>query len=107
MSAFAAPATRFRRTGDDRGAVFDGNESSLVFGMTGLTAARPLGLGLGSNGLGVRVFGGGWLGRVGGVFANFGFEFSDACREAFDLSGLPLNESEDGRWEGRQDIRWK
>ena len=104
---FPAPATRFWRTGDDRGAVFDGNESSLVFGVAGLTTVRPLGLGLGSNGFGVRVFGGGRFGGVGRVLADLGFEFGEACVETFDLSGLPLNEGEDCRWESSQDIRWK
>lgn len=75
--------------------------------MTGLTTVRTLGLGLGSNGLGVRVFSGGRFGGVGRVFADFGFEFDNACVETFDLNGLPLNEGEDCRWEGSHDIRWK
>ena len=102
-----ATATRVWRTGDDRGAVLDGNERALVFGVAGLTTARALGLGLGSSGFGVRVFGGGRFGGVGRVLADSGFEFSDACVESFDLSGLPLNEGEDCRWESSQDIRWK
>jgi hypothetical protein len=107
VERFPAASTRCWYTGDDRVAVFDGNEGSFVFGVTGLTAVRPLGLGFGSNGLGVRVFGGRRFGGVCGVFADFGFEFSDTCVETFDLSGLPLNEGEDCRWEGSQDIRWK
>jgi len=94
-------------TGDNSHAVLDRNESSLVLIVTGLTTVWTLGLGFGSDGLGVRVCGGRWLGGVGGVFAEFGFEFSDACVESLDLSGLPLNEGEDCRWEGSQDIRWK
>jgi hypothetical protein len=103
----AATATGIWHTGDDGHAVLDRDESPLVFGMTGLTAVWTLGLGLGSNGFGVRVFGGRWFGGVGGVFADFGFEFSDACVEPFDLSGLPLNEGNYCRGEGSQDIRWK
>jgi hypothetical protein len=103
----SATATRFGRTGDDRGAVLDGNERALVLGVAGLTTVRTLGLGLGSSGFGVRVFGGGRFGGVGRVFASSGFEFRDARVETFDLSGLPLNEGEDGRWEGSQDSRWK
>ena len=83
----------------------DGNEGSLVFGVAGLITVGPLGLGLGSFGLGVRVFGGGRLGRVGGILAEPGFEFRDACTEPLDLRGLPLNEGDDCRWEGSQDIR--
>jgi len=95
VERFPAATAGYWHTGDDRGAVFDGNEGSLVFGMTGLATARTLGLGLGSYGLGVRMFGGRWLGGIGGVFADFGFEFSDPCVETFNLSGLPLNEGED------------
>ena len=104
---FPASTTGCWYTGDDRGAVFDGNEGSLVFGVAGLTTVGTLGLGLGSNGFGVRVFSRGWFGGVGRVFANLGFEFSEACIETFDLSGLPLNEGEDGWWESSQNIRWK
>jgi hypothetical protein len=102
-----AVAAGVRHAGDDSGAVFDGNEGSLVFGVAGLPTVGPLGLGLGSYGLGVRMFGGGRLGRVGGILAEFGFKFSDAGGETFNLSGLPLNEGEDCRWKGSQDIRWK
>ena len=102
---FPAPATRVWRTGDDGGAVFDGNEGSLVFGVAGLTTVRTLGLGLGSNGFGVRVLGGWRLGGVGRVFADLGFELGDTCVETFDVSGLPLNEGEDCWWESSQDIR--
>jgi hypothetical protein len=103
----SAAATGCWHAGDDGQAVFDGNESSFVFGVTGLTTVWALGLGLGSYGFGVRVFGGRWFGRVGGVFADLGFECSDACSETFDLSGLPVDESDDCRWEGSQDSRWK
>ena len=102
---FPAPAAGVWRTGDDRGAVFDGNEGSLVFGVAGLTTVRTLGLGLGSNGFGVRVFGGRWFGGVDGVLAELGFEFGDTCIETLDLRGLPLNEGEDCWWESSQDIR--
>ena len=81
------------------------SEGPLVSGVAGLTTVGPLGLGLGSNRLGVRVFGGRRPGRVGGILAEFGFEFSDPGVETFNLSGLPLNEGEDCRWKGRQDIR--
>ena len=40
-------------------------------------------------------------------FADLGFEFSEACGETFDLSGLPVDESDDCRWEGSQDSRWE
>src|SRR5215207_4849109 len=63
--------------------------SARVFGVAGLPPVRALGLGLGSSGFGVRVFGGGRLGGVGRVLAGSGFEFGGARAEAFDLSGWP------------------
>jgi hypothetical protein len=91
--------------GNDGGAFLDGNESSLVFGMAGLTAVWTLGFGFGPNGFGVRMFGGRRLGRVGGILADFGFKFDDACVEKFDLSSLPLNDGTDRHGEGSQNVR--
>jgi hypothetical protein len=102
-----APATGGWHAGDEGRAGFDGNEGPLVLGVAGLATARTLGLGLGPQRLGVWVFRGGGLGGVGGVFADSVFEFHDTCVETFDLSGLPVDERDDARWEGAPDIRWK
>jgi hypothetical protein len=100
-----APATGRWHAGDEGRAGFDGHQRPLVLGMAGLTTARTLGPRLGPHGFGVRMFRGGRLGGVGGVLADSGFEFNDAGGEAFDLSRLPVDESDDTRGEGGQDIR--
>jgi hypothetical protein len=98
----SAAASAFRRQARDDGlTLFGRQQRAFVFAVTGLSALVALRLGFGPYRLGVWV-GCGWrFGGIGGIEAEFGFQFGDAGSEPFDLERLPANQSKD-RWRQRR-----